>query len=117
MVPMRNECGSASKALEEGLEQLKAGMEELATELRGSLEEIRAAVAEMVDTQDRGKDDDERIDGAGPDRFETDTTPPVAGTARENACHRSGLLDPEVVTEEPAEDDAEVYGVAWPLVA
>ena len=26
------------------------------------------------------------------------------------------LLDPEVVTEEPAEDDAEVYGAAWPLV-
>ena len=26
------------------------------------------------------------------------------------------LLDPEVVTEEPAEDDAEVYGDAWPLV-
>ena len=25
-------------------------------------------------------------------------------------------LDPEVVTEKPAEDDEEVYGEAWPLV-
>ena len=103
------------EGVEESLDQLKVGMDELATELRGSLEETRAAVAEMVDAQDRGKDDDGRVDGAGTGRFETDTTPPVAGLrAKKPVMER--LLDPEVVTEEPAEDDAEVYGVAWPLV-
>ena len=103
------------EGVEERLEQLKVGMEELATELRGSLEEIRAAVAEMADAQDRCEDDDGRLDGEGPGRFEIGTTPPVAGLrAKEPIAGRT--LDPEVVTEEPAEDDVEVYGVAWPLV-
>ena len=29
---------------------------------------------------------------------------------------RERPFDPEIVTENPAEDDAEVYGPAWPLV-
>ena len=103
------------EGVEEGLDQLKSGMDELATELRGSLEEIRAAVAEMVDTQDRGEDRGGRADGDEAGRIETGATPPVAGLrAKKPVMER--LLDPEVVTEEPAEDDAEVYGAAWSLV-
>ena len=102
-------------ALEEGLEQLKGGMEELATELRGGLEEIRAAVAEKADAQDRGEDHARRLNDEGAVRTETTTTPPVAGLrAKRPVTER--FLDPEVVTEESAEDDAEVYGDAWPLV-
>ena len=101
--------------LEEGLDQLKSGMDELATELRGNLEEIRAAVAEMVDAQDRGEDDDGHVDGEGLGRFENGTTPPVAGLHSQRPV-KERLLDPEVVTEEPAEDDAVVYGATWPLV-
>ena len=101
--------------LEEGLEQLKSSTVELAKEMRGSLEEIRAVVAEMADAQDRGEDGDGHVDGEGTDRFQMGTTPPVAGL-RGNKPVMERLLDPEVVTEEPAEDDAEVYGAAWPLV-
>ena len=102
-------------ALEEGLEQLKGGVEELATELRGGLEEIRAAVAKKADAREQDEDHARRQDGEGAGRIETTTTPPVAGLrAKKPVTER--LMDPEVVTEEPAEDDADVYGVAWPLV-
>ena len=45
----------------------------------------------------------------------TDTSPTVEGlqSSRKAAPRRQ---DPELVTEEPAADDAEVYGPAWPLV-
>ena len=102
-------------ALEEGLEQLKGGMEELATELRGGLDEIRAAVAEKDDAREQDEDHARRQDGKGAGRIGTTTTPPVVGLrAKRPVAER--LLDPEVVTEEQAEDDAEVYGDAWPLV-
>ena len=102
-------------ALEEGLEQLKGGMEELATELRGGLDEIRAAVAEKDDAKDQGEDHARRRDGKGAGRIGISTAPPVAGL-RANKPVSERLLDPEVVTEEPTMDDAEVYGDAWPLV-
>ena len=100
-------------ALEEGLEQLTGRVEELATELRSSLDEIRALVA--TDAQDQGEDQDGRVDGEVTGRFGTGTAPPVEGL-RTTKLVTERLLDPEVVTEEPAEDDAEVYGAAWPLV-
>ena len=103
------------EALEEGLEQLKGGMEELATELRGGLEEIRAAVARKAHAKDQGEDHARRLNDEGAGRIETSTAPPVVGL-RANKPVAERLLDPEVVTEEPAEDDAEVYGDAWPLV-
>ena len=102
-------------ALEEGLEHLKGGMEELGSEVRGGLEEIRVAVAEKVNVRvpDEGHLQRRDVERAG--QIEIRTAPPVAGLgAKRPVAER--LLDPEVVTEEPAEDDAEVYGAAWPLV-
>ena len=43
------------------------------------------------------------------------TPPPVAGLGVSKPA-RLRRVDPELVTREPAEDDAEVYGDAWPLV-
>ena len=52
-------------------------------------------------------------EGAG--RSETRAAPPMAGVrSKKRATLRR--LDPEVVTEEPGDDDDEVYGDAWPLV-
>ena len=52
-------------------------------------------------------------EGAG--RSETGAAPPMAGVrSKKRAALRR--LDPEVVTEEAADDDPEVYGDAWPLV-
>ena len=41
--------------------------------------------------------------------------PPVAGLRSKKPLVER-RLDPEIVTEEPADDDPEVYGEAWPLV-
>ena len=41
--------------------------------------------------------------------------PPVAGLTKPRPA-RLRRVDPELVTREPAEDDPEVYGDAWPLV-
>ena len=90
-------------------------MEELATELRGGLDEFRAAVAEKDDAREQEEDHARRRDGKGAGRIGISTAPPVAGLrAKKPVTER--LLDPEVVTEEPSEDDADVYGDAWPLV-
>ena len=102
-------------ALEEGLEQLTGRVEELATELRGGFEEIRAAVAEKADAREQDEGHARRQDGKGAGRIGISAAPPVAGLRAQKPV-KERMLDPEVVTEEPAEDDAEVYGAAWPLV-
>ncbi len=96
------------------VEALEGGVKALAKELRDGLGEIRAAVAGSAESQ--GQDhaqDGEHDDGAG--RSETGAAPPVAGL-RPRQPFTERRLDPEIVTEEPAEDDQEVYGDAWPLV-
>ena len=100
--------------LRERVEALEGGVEALAKELRDGLGEIRAAVAGSAESQgqDHAQDGD-HDDGAG--RSETGAAPPVAGL-RPRHPFTERRLDPEVVTEEPAEDDQEVYGDAWPLV-
>ena len=107
----------------ERLDRLEGEMRALAKELRSGLEEMRAAVARQGETQDReeaqpqagakaaqGTGDDE---GAG--WSETKAAPPVAGL-RSSRPAKLRRVDPEIVTVEPAEDDVEVYGAAWPLV-
>ena len=100
--------------LRERVDALEGGVEALAKELRDGLGEIRAAVAGNAGSQgqDHAQDGD-HDDGAG--RSETGAAPPVAGL-RPRQPFTERRLDPEIVTEEPAEDDQEVYGDAWPLV-
>ena len=95
----------------ERLDRLEGEVRALAKDLRGSLEEIRAAVAEIA--EGNGRAQTQREEGAG--RSETRAAPPVAGLHLKKPI-RERRLDPEVVTEKPAEDDPEVYGDAWPLV-
>ena len=101
--------------LRERVGALEGGMEALAKELRGGLAEIRAAVVGKDEAQGQGAGQPQAQDREGAGRSETRAAPPVAGLRPEK---RVGLprLDPEVVTGEPADDDAEVYGAAWPLV-
>ena len=91
--------------------RLEGGMEEL----RDGLDEIRAAVSGKAgaQTETDGRTQVQDKDGAG--RSETRAAPPVAGLGAKKPF-RERRLDPEIVTVEPAEDDAEVYGPAWPLV-
>ena len=81
----------------------------LEKELRDGLDGIRAAVS--------GRPGAGGIkEGDGADRSEeTGAAPPVVGL-RPKKASRERPFDPEIVTVDPAEDDADVYGVAWPLV-
>ena len=100
--------------LRERVEALEGGVEALTKELRDGLGEIRDAVAGNAGSQGQdGAQDGDHDDGAG--RSGTRTAPPVAGL-RPRQPFTERRLDPEVVTDEPAEDDQEVYGDAWPLV-
>ncbi len=100
--------------LRERVDALEGGVEALAKELRDGLGEIRAAVAGNAGSQGQdGDHDGGHDDGAG--RSETRTAPPVVGL-RPRQPFTERRMDPEIVTEEPAEDDQEVYGDAWPLV-
>ena len=103
---------------------LEAGLEKLTQELRGGLEAIRVAVegaskgnpasrAGKPAAQARAKPGNR---GAPSQTPPTPPTPPVAGLGTSRPARRR-RVDPELVTREPADDDPEVYGGAWPLVA
>ena len=98
----------------ERVDALEGGVEALAKELRDGLGEIRAAVAGNAESQGQGQAQDGKPD-AGAGRSETRAAPPVAGL-RPKKPFTERRLDPQVVTEEAADDDPEVYGDAWPLV-
>ena len=102
-------------ALEESVQRLEGGMESLAKELRDGLDEIRAAVSGKAGAQTETDGHAQARDGEGAGRSETRAAPPVAGLGSKKPF-RERRLDPEVVTVEPADDDPEVYGDAWPLV-
>ena len=92
----------------EGMEELEQRVEKLegeVEELRSDLDAVRAAVG-----------------GEGADQAEARQEAQGAAEAP-NADKKTGAkrrvdreLDPLVVTVESAEDDAEVYGAAWPLI-
>ena len=115
------------------LREVVEGLEERVTSLEGSTEERRASVqgraeagpegrgatrgGERVRAPARDRDTGTKAQDAQGDRAgrsETRAAPPVAGLHSKGRERRR--LDPEVVTEGAAEDDEEVYGVAWPLV-
>ena len=105
----------------ERLRETVGVLEERVAELEGG-----AAAPDSVDAEGEGESDraEDRAgdgtqaqndcdDGAAsvPDR-----PAPPADEPRPRKRWRPRRSDPEVVTEQPAEDDEEVYGKAWPLV-
>ena len=116
--------------LRERMTALESGMEALTKEMRDGLDEIRAIVGgvqagankdSQTQTQDGGNGRSEAQAQAGVEEEEAAApvsgrpAPPVAGL-RSKRPFAERRLDPEIVTEEPADDDPEVYGDAWPLV-
>ena len=116
--------------LRERMTALESGMEALTKEMRDGLDEIRAIVGGVqagdnedgqTQTQDGGNGRSEAQAQAGVEEEEAAApvsgrpAPPVAGL-RSKGPFAERRLDPEIVTEEPADDDPEVYGDAWPLV-
>ena len=107
--------GERIGALEERVEGLEGGMETLAKELRDGLGGIRAAVSGQHEAQTETDEQAQARDEDGAGRSETRAAPPVAGLGAKKPF-RERPFDPEIVTVDPAEDDVEVYGDAWPLV-
>ena len=116
--------------LRERMTALESGMEALTKEMRDGLDEMRAIVGgvqagankdSQTQTQDGGNGRSEAQAQAGVKEEEAAApvsgrpAPPVAGL-RSKRPFAERRLDPEIVTEEPADDDPEVYGDAWPLV-
>ncbi len=100
-------------ALEERVAALEGGMETPpAADVEGGGESSQVEGGDEDGTQAQAQGG-KHEEGAG--RSETRAAPPMAGVrSKKRATLRR--LDPEVVTEEPADDDDEVYGDAWPLV-
>ena len=103
------------------VEALETGREELAQELRSGLDAIRLAVAGAVSGDPSlapGKpaaQAQQKGENQGPPSQPPPSAPPVAGLGASRPA-RLRRVDPELVTREPADDDAEVYGDAWPRV-
>lgn len=112
----------ADDAEVERLRETVGVLEERVAELEGGVAAHRAVdiegAGEGGDAEDGVEDgthaqDDGDEEGAG--RSETEAAP-HAEEPRPRKRWRPRRSDPEVVTEQPAEDDEEVYGKAWPLV-
>ncbi len=103
------------------VEALEAGLEELAHELRRGLDATRVAdgdAAKGDPSMTPGKPSPAQTveESKGVPAQSPPTPPPVAGLNRSQSA-KLRRVDPEMVTREPADDDPEVYGDAWPLVA
>ena len=103
--------------VQERMSALESGMETLAKEFRDGLGELRAAAAARSDTQGSDEEGTQANDSGEKeaDRSENGASPPVAGL-HPRKPFREPRKEPEVVTVEPADDDQEVYGYAWPLI-
>ena len=97
--------------LRKRMEDMEDGMKVLRKELRDGLAGVRASVPGRAEAQGRAR----THEGEGAGRSETEAASSVPGL-RSKRPFAARRLDPEIVTEVPAEDDAEVYGAAWPLV-
>ncbi len=98
--------------LEQRLAALEGGME---TPPAADVEEEHEGSSAVV--EDGGDDhaQEEDGEGGGAGLISDRPVPPVKGLRGRNPFTER-RLDPEIVTVAAAEDDAEVYGAAWPLV-
>ena len=96
--------------------KLRERVDALEKELRDGLDVNRAAASGQTLAEDieGGQPQDGDSDGAA--QVSSDRpVPPVVGL-RPKKPPSERQFDPEIVTVDPAEDDTDVYGAAWPLV-
>ena len=97
--------------LEDRIERLEGEV----GELRESVEVLRRVVEEMGADNPHGEQGVGVQDEEGRVGAHSETITPVPGM-RQLKPSSERRVDPEIVTEEPAGDDPEVYGPAWRLV-
>ena len=97
------------KGLHEGLDAVRDGIEKLREDEARRWESLEQRLARReAPRQSTGSADVLGVAARGPEKTPAATRPAEAGVPKR--------LYPELVTKEPAPDDEEVYGEAWPLI-
>ena len=99
------------EALEKGHEAHEKGHDELGKELRRRMAAVEGEVAAL--RRDGAQGTGAGHAGAGPSRSESG---PSQGGRKPPSRPRVRREYPDLVTLEPAEDDEEVFGDAWPMI-
>ncbi|MYE06096.1 MAG: hypothetical protein F4Y04_02555 [Chloroflexi bacterium] len=104
--------------LEGRVEEVEGQVEKLGTEMNEGLAAVQGEVRELKEAQEQGPQSLEREEDG--DEGNRESGGGAGPTAPDNAGRRSSPRlrreFPELVTLDPAEDDEEVFGDAWPLV-
>ena len=97
------------KELHEGLDAVRTGIEKLREEHSRELRRLeRRLTGRESPRESSGSVEAPGAAGQGPEKTLAATRPAAVGVPKR--------LYPELVTKEPAPDDEEVYGEAWPLI-
>ena len=97
------------KELHEGLDAVRAGIEKLREEHSKALRQLERRLSRReASRESMGSAEAPSAAGQGPEKTPAATRPAAAGVPKR--------LYPELVTKEPAPNDDEVYGEAWPLI-
>ena len=97
------------KGLHEGLDAVRDGIEKLRENEARRWESLERRLARReAPRESAGSAEAPSAAGQGPEKAPAAARPAAAGVPKR--------LYPELVTKEPAPDDEEVYGEAWPLI-
>ena len=102
--------------LEERVEGLEKGHDELGKELRRRVAAVEGEVAAL--RRDAAQGTGAGMTGPGPAQAETDGSEAGASGQGRKPPSRPRVRReyPDLVTREPADDDEEAFGAAWPMV-
>ena len=108
--------------LEGRVEKIEGQVEDLGREMNRGVAAVRGEVKAMREEHERGMRRLARLEagegvGDGEGESGSGTAGPAApGNEGRRSATRTRREFPELVTVDPADDDAEVFGAAWPLV-
>ena len=105
-----------NEKLEARVEALEKGQDELGKELRRRIASVEGQVASL--RRDDGQGSGAGQAGAAPSHADTGGTEPDASRQDRQPPTKPSMRReyPDLATLEPAEDDEEVFGAAWPLI-
>ena len=106
-----------TEALEQRVEEMEQHMEALGKEMRGGLEAVKGGIEAMREAHAQGlRQFERRLAAAEAGRRDPGTVAEAPTVGRKPAVVRERRQHAELVTVDPAPDDEEVFGFAWPLV-
>ena len=111
--------------LEGRVEKLEGQVEQMGQEMNQGLAAVQGEVQELREAQERGRrrlaklegeEGDWEEPGEEEDSGSTAKVPPAPVSGGQRSPPRLRREFPELVTVDPADDDEDVFGAAWPLV-